>query len=197
MEDYLSRFIRSFFEDHLVCKRNMSIRTIHAYRDAVKLFIQFLCTQKRTAAVNLRVRKIAEADVLAFLKHLEKDRGNAIQTRNHRLTILRQLFGFIAMEEPHLMENCRRITALPSKRGAILPEIQYLEKHEIKAIVESPDDRTVSGRRDHALLLFMYNTGARAQENRGLAGIVALVQPPPKCRSSARAISSGPVRFGM
>ena len=40
----------------------------------------------------------------------------------------------------------------------------YLEKPEIDALLAAPDQSTPLGRRDHALLVFLYNTGARADE---------------------------------
>ena len=54
--------------------------------------------------------------------------------------------------------------AVPLKRGAAIPEICYLEREEIVAIFDAVDKKTGRGRRDYALLLFTYNTGARVQE---------------------------------
>jgi integrase/recombinase XerD len=42
--------------------------------------------------------------------------------------------------------------------------ITYLEKAEMDAVLAAPDRTTAQGRRDHALLLYLYNTGARADE---------------------------------
>jgi integrase/recombinase XerD len=42
--------------------------------------------------------------------------------------------------------------------------IGYLDKHEVDAILRAPDRNTVLGTRDHALILFLYNSGARADE---------------------------------
>lgn len=40
----------------------------------------------------------------------------------------------------------------------------YLEMDEIDALLAAPDRSTAQGRRDHRLLLFLYNSGARADE---------------------------------
>jgi integrase len=45
-----------------------------------------------------------------------------------------------------------------------LPEIGYLEKEQVAALLGAIAPDTSGGRRDYALLLFMYNTGARVQE---------------------------------
>jgi integrase/recombinase XerC len=42
--------------------------------------------------------------------------------------------------------------------------ICYLESDEVAGILAQPDRSTVEGQRDHALLSFLYNTGARIQE---------------------------------
>ena len=46
--------------------------------------------------------------------------------------------------------------------------IGYLERAEMDALLKAPDRRTALGDRDHAILLFLYNSGARADEAAGL-----------------------------
>src|SRR6266516_3963555 len=44
------------------------------------------------------------------------------------------------------------------------PSLCYLDKPEIDALLAAPDRTTEQGRRDHSVLFFLYNTGARASE---------------------------------
>lgn len=67
---------------------------------------------------------ITEKMVTKFLAHLESARQNSVQTRNYRLVAIRGLFNFIALQEPVLMEHCRRITAIPFKRQHEIPQRQ-------------------------------------------------------------------------
>ncbi len=53
--------------------------------------------------------------------------------------------------------------AVPFKKAA-KTVIGYLDKPEMEALLRAPDRRTTLGIRDHALLLFLYNSGARADE---------------------------------
>ena len=161
---YLASYIRSFFEDHLVRRRNLSQNSIWSYRDAMKLLIQFVtqCTGK-TASL-LKITDIDELIVLDFLKYLEQKRGNSIQTCNQRLITLKSLFEYVAMREPLMMEHCKQITTIPLKRGALLPQIAYLTKDEMHALIHAIDQTTLEGKRNYALLLYMYNTGSRVQE---------------------------------
>jgi integrase/recombinase XerD len=52
---------------------------------------------------------------------------------------------------------------VPFKKGP-RELVTYLEKSEMAALLAAPDPATAQGRRDHALLQFLYNTGARASE---------------------------------
>ena len=160
----LSKYVRIYFEHHLVCRRNVSRRTISSYRDAMKLFLRFVAKKMNRPLTQIMVTDVGQAIVLDFLEHIEKIRGNSIQTRNHRRAFLRGFFDFVSVEEPMLADHCRRINDIPFKRGAMLPEIHYLEKNEIQALFDVINRKSALGRRDYALLLFMYNTGVRAQE---------------------------------
>jgi len=160
----LAPYIRSFFEDHLVARRNVSGHTIRSYRDGLKLLLLFAAARLKKPAARLQVTQITEALVIDFLADLERTRSNSIQTRNHRLAAVRNLFEYIGSREPRLLDHCRRVLTIPRKRGAVLPEILYLNKDQISALLGAVRRETLLGSRDYAMLLFMYNTGARAQE---------------------------------
>ena len=161
---YLATYIRSFFEDHLIRRRNLSRNSVWSYRDAVKLLLQFTVARRNKASSTLRVTDVTEQLVLDFLRYLEQERDNSIQTCNQRLITLRSLFEYIALRDPLLIEHCKRITTIPLKRGALMPQIGYLTKDEIQSILAAADRTTWAGRRDYVLLLYMYNTGSRVQE---------------------------------
>lgn len=161
---FLAPFVRSFFEDHLVCHRNMSRNTIQSYRDALKLLLAFASRRHKRSAAKLRVDDLTDQVIMAFLDDIESTRANGIQTRNHRLVAIRRLFEYVAFREPRYLEQVRRIISIPRKRGAVLPEIGYLEKDQLTALLNAVVKDSRRGQRDYALLLFMYNTGARVQE---------------------------------
>ena len=69
----------------------------------------------------------------------------------------------MAGRSPEHVEWCGRIRAIPLKKAAP-PPVGYLEKHELDALLAAPDTSTPQGRRERALLLFLYHTGARASE---------------------------------
>jgi site-specific recombinase XerD len=120
----------------------MSDCTIRSYRDAVKLFVQFVASHRRKSAANLLITDVNDSIINDFLIYLEKNRGNSIQTRNHRLAILRSLFSYVSLQEPLFLEYCRQVLNFPIKRRTELPEIHYLEKEEMDLLFKAIDTRT-------------------------------------------------------
>lgn len=159
----LARALRGFFADYLPGVRGMSPHTVHSYRDAFMLLLRFLATRHGRAVVTLDFPDLAPDDTLAFLDHLEVDRGNGTTTRNTRLAAVHAFARYAAAGHPEHMELCQRLLALPFKRTR-QRVVEYLETDEIRALLEAPDCTTPDGRRDHALLLTLFNTGARVQE---------------------------------
>jgi site-specific recombinase XerD len=159
----LARALREFFADHLPRIRGMSPHTVSSYRDACTLLLRFLSERHGRAVVKLDFDGLSPDDIVAFLHHLEKIRSNCVATRNARLAAIHAFALFVATNHPEHLELCQRILAVPFKRAR--PRIvEYLEANEIAAILDAPDRETPGGRRDHALLLTLFNTGARVQE---------------------------------
>lgn len=165
--DLLGPWVRRFLLEHLVVDRNLSRNTQVSYRDTLTLFLPFIGTRTATAIDRLSVTDITADHVRAFLTHLESERHCGVITRNQRLAALRSLAYFIGSHAPEHLAWCTEIRTVPSKKAA-KRVIDYLDKPEMDALMRSPNPDTVLGRRDHALLLFMYNSGARADEVAGL-----------------------------
>lgn len=159
----LARALRGFFADHLPRVRGVSPHTVRSYRDAFMLLLRFLAERHKRPVVEIDFPDLAPGDLLAFLDHLEVDRRNGAATRNARLAAIHAFARYAATCDPEHLELCQRILAVPFKRAR--PRIvEYLEADEIRALLGAPNRATADGRRDHALLLALFNTGARVQE---------------------------------
>lgn len=112
---------------------------------------------------NLHVEEISPECVKRFLNDIESVRNCSISTRNQRLAAIHAFASFVCQCCPEYVEWARQIKNIPFKRGG-KKQITYLEKEEMNAILDSPDRKVPQGFRDYALLLFLYNTGARADE---------------------------------
>jgi integrase/recombinase XerD len=156
-------FVRRFLLEELITDRNLTPNTQKSYRDAIRLLFGFVADRHSTDPTRVTVEQLDAAVVRRFLAHLEEDRGNSISTRNQRLAALHSLFRFIGRLVPELVEYAAQIQAIPLRRTAT-PVMAYLDKHEMDALLAVPDRGRAQGRRDYALLLLLYNTGARATE---------------------------------
>lgn len=159
----LARALRRFFVEHMPLSRGLSPHTVRSYRDAFALLLRFLATRQSRDVVDLDLHDLDPNGVLAFLEYLETGRTNCAATRNARLAAIHAFARFVAAQHPEHIEICQRLLSLPFKRSRTCT-VDYLEADEIRALFDAPDCRTLDGRRDHTLLLVMFNTGARVQE---------------------------------
>ncbi|MEK7757857.1 MAG: site-specific integrase, partial [Planctomycetota bacterium] len=159
----IAPLIQAFFQHFLVAQKGLSPNTIVAYRDGIKLFLNFAAGRLQKPVDKLTVEDFHDKLVVGFLDDLETSRGNSTRTRNARLAALHALFRYIAGQQPEAMARCQQICAVPVKRTSH-KTIEYLEDDEIRAVLGSVDQSSRNALRDYALLLFLYNTGARAQE---------------------------------
>jgi integrase/recombinase XerD len=159
----LGHWIRRFLLEHLTGERNLARNTQKSYRDTLSLALPFVAQETRTPIDRLCPEEMPAEMVRRFLAHLERDRGSSVATRNQRLAALHALAGFIGERAPEYLAWCRGIRAIPLKK-APRAFVLYLEKAEMDALLDAPNQATEQGRRDYAVLLFLYNTGARADE---------------------------------
>jgi site-specific recombinase XerD len=159
----LSAWIQRYFQEYLVQQRNVSPATVAAYRDTFKLLLRYLRRKGRRNPDTLSLDILNPEMVLGFLRHLEETRGNTIRTRNARLATLRSFVQYLVdWLGPELPGGARRILAIPFKRQ-VRRLVGFLTQAEIEALLATTD-QTWTGRRDHLLILLLYNTGARISE---------------------------------
>ncbi len=155
--------VRRFLLEEVGVDRNLSVNTQRSYRDALRLFFHFMAEHHDTEPTKVTVEQLTTDVVKSFLTYLEEKRGNAVDTRNLRLTAIHSLFRFVSRQIPELIEQATQIQNIPLRRTT-QPTVAYLEKTEIDALLATPNQSSLQGWRDYALLLFLYNTGARATE---------------------------------
>ncbi len=163
MKHLLANFMKRLFAHYLPIQKGLAVNTILAYRDTIKLLLCYAADTLNKSADELCVEEIDESLVLAFLDHLEDTRGCSPRTRNARLAAIRVLFAYIAREEPALLLQCQKIRTIPLKRTEH-KMVEYLEENEMQSLLNTVNINSRTGVRDKALLLLLYNTGARVSE---------------------------------
>jgi integrase/recombinase XerD len=159
----LLALVQSFFQQHLDQARGASPHTIRAYRDTLRLFFDYLARQQHCGVERLGLTDITSQRVLDFLIELEAHRGNRASTRNCRLAALRSWVKHLLRHDLAHADQYARILTLAAKRNP-QPQPDYLEPEQFRLVLDQVDLGTPRGIRDGALLLFLYNTGARVSE---------------------------------
>ena len=159
----LGSWVRRFLLEHLVVERNLARNTQVSYRDTLTLLLPFVSRQAAVQIDRLAVHDVSADRVRAFLEHIEHERGCGVVTRNQRLSAIHLLAHFIGMRSPEHLAWCSEVRSVAFKKAA-KTVIGYLDKLEVEVLLCTPNRRTSLGARDHPLLLFFYNSGARADE---------------------------------
>ncbi len=169
--------VYQFFEHHLKAEKGLSQASIRSYRDGIRLFLLFLAKTTHRPISKLALSDLGAHNVRDFLAHLEAERGNTIRSRNHRLAMLHTFFAYVGAQTPELLREAERVAAIPTKRNQP-PATRYLERDEVEFLFANMPRKGRLAVRDRALLLLLYNTGARAAELVGLTiGQLALAPP--------------------
>jgi len=157
--------MRRFLLEHLVSERNLARNTQRSYRDTFCLLIPFAAEKLQRKVDKIRITEISADLVRSFLAYLKEVRHCGTNTHNQRLAAIHALAVFVGNRSPEHLAWCSEVRAVPFKKSA-RTVIDYLDKPEMDALLAAAKLRqlTAQGRRDHAMLLFLYNSGARAEE---------------------------------
>jgi len=156
-------WVRRFLLEYVVGERNLARNTQRSYRDTFRLLLPFMARQCRRPVDQLALKHLSPQALRAFSQHLGQARHCCPATLNQRLAALRAWAGFVGTHSPEHVEWSGQVRSLCFKKTAP-PLMPYLEKAEIQALLSAPDRHQAQGQRDYTLLLFLYNTGARASE---------------------------------
>lgn len=159
----LGSWLRRFLSEYIVTERNLARNTQKSYRDTFNLLLPFVSRKLRKPVDRVAVRDLTSAIVLQFLAHIEVARSCSAQTRNQRLAAIRSLARFVASRDPAYVEWSGQMRSIASKKAAPQP-VGWLSKAEMDAMLRASQQETMRSEVEHALLLFLYNTGARVSE---------------------------------
>src|SRR5258708_23461881 len=162
-----AQLLQQFFMERLIQQRNASPRTVAAYRDTMRLLLQFTEQRLHRKPERLELSDIDAPLVRDFLNHLEVVRQNSIRSRNLRLAAIRSFLHYAASRVPESLGTIQQVLAIPMKRYE-RPLVRFLSREEICALLDAPNPNTWCGQRDRVMLATLYNTGARVSELIGI-----------------------------
>ena len=173
--------VTAFFRDRLPRQRGASPRTCDSYSYAFRLLLEYASPRLKVTPSDIQLEQVDATLVLGFLDHLERTRGNSPRTRNARLAAIKSFFRFVEHRVPSVLEQSRRILAIPTKRiNTTL--IRSLSAEEIHAVLDAPDPHTWSGIRDRAMIHLCFAAGLRVSELISLPCTNLKLHPNPSVR---------------
>src|SRR6266568_1348852 len=173
--------LTAFLRERLPLQGGASAHTCDSYAYAFQLLLQFASARLRVTPSALCLEQLDAPLVMDFLQHLETTRHNSPRTRNARLVAIKTFMRFLEHRVPALLEQSRRILAIPAKRTDIRL-ISYLTLEEMQAVLNAPDLRHRDGIRDRAMLHLCFAAGLRVSELVGLPLHALELQPSPHVR---------------
>ena len=159
----LAPYLSAFLLEHLPRERNASPHTSEAYAHSFKLVVCFAAARLNVKPCQVEVEQLDAPLILAFLQHIENERGNSARTRNARLAAIHSFFRFLEYRLVSCLNQACQIHAIPMKK-ADEALVGYLTRDELLALLDAPDARTASGIRDRAMLHLAFAAGLRVSE---------------------------------
>ncbi len=159
--------LTAFLREHLPRERRASIHTCDAYAYSFQLLVAFAACRLRKRPCLLQIEDLDVPTILAFLEHVEQNRGNKARSRNARLAAVKSFFRYLEHREPAVLDHALRVHAIPMKK---VDEtlVSSLTRLEVQALLDTPDRRTAFGIRDRAMLHLAFAGGLRVSELVGL-----------------------------
>jgi integrase/recombinase XerD len=164
----LATSLQAWFTDRLIRERNASPHTIASYRDTIRLLLTYASHRLGVEPSRLDPDQLDAPLIGAFLDHLEADRGCSPRTRNTRLAAIRTFYRYCLLRHPEHAATIERVLQIGPKRHE-RALVTYLTESELDALIDAPDRASWTGRRDHAIIILLAQTGLRASELTGLA----------------------------
>lgn len=159
----LGPWVKRFLADYLVTVRAVARSTQLSYRDTLAKVIRFAARETGKRPDLLTLDDLSREMLTTFLPSTTTTKRIGARTVNQRLAALHMFARFVGQYGPEHLQWSGSVLSIPFRKF-VSPQIPYLEKAEMDAILAAADTQTPQGMRDHAMLLFLYNTGARATE---------------------------------
>ncbi len=177
----IATHMSAFLREHLPLQKGASTHTCDSYAYAFRLLFEYASERHQVTPSALCLEQIDAALVMDFLRHLETERHNRPRTRNARLVAIKSFMRFVEHRVPALLEQSRRILAIPAKRTDA-PLVNWLSMDEMQAILNEPDPQRRSGVRDRAMVHLCFAAGLRVSELVTLPLSAVEYQPTPQVR---------------
>lgn len=112
----IAPLITGFMREYMPQQRGYSPHSCETYAHSFRLLFAFAAQRLHTRPSLLQLEQIDANMVIAFLHHVEHDRGNGPATRNLRLASIKSFMRYVELRHPGALEQIAQINAIPGKR---------------------------------------------------------------------------------
>ena len=159
----MAMLLKDFFETYLLKERGVSNHTIRSYSATFQSLYAFFKDNKGIRANKLFVKDLSRRSINDYLNWLEMEKGNKVPTRNSRLASVKAFCHYVQYKDFKNLARWQDILSIKSKK-ADMPYMSFLTQEGMKTLLSEVPTDTIQGRRHLAILAFLYDTGARANE---------------------------------
>lgn len=160
----LFSLMRAFLEEYLPIIRKKSNHTVQGYREALRLFTDFMKVSIGISMSRLCRSDFNKTNIMAFLVWLKEIRGNKDSTINQRLMAMRGFCRYLAGEDATAYAcymDIQEIAKLPVP-DTLLDDVLTIEDMEL--LLRLPDTTNLIGIRDRFYIAVVYDSACRNQE---------------------------------
>jgi site-specific recombinase XerD len=158
-----AKHLTHFMVEYLAGERNAGKHTISSYRDTFMQLIQFMKQEKGMDAQRIKLDTLNKETLVDFLRWIQQKRKCGNATRNNRLAAIHSFFRYLQYECPERIYEWQRVLSIKVQKQE-KKNINHLDLDGIKLILAQIDAGNKNGRRNLAMLAFLYDSGARVQE---------------------------------
>lgn len=155
--------ITSFFSQYLKLQRGLSDNSIASYSDAFLLFFRYCKDMYGLQPDRISFENINRDLICRYCQWLEEEKKSSVKTRNLRLTAIHSFFRYVQMQMPEQSALCRDVLNIPMKKYDKKPP-SHLSDLEVKMLFAEPNIHTREGIRALAIMVVLYDSGARVSE---------------------------------
>lgn len=153
---------RAYLHDYMPVVRNLSDKSVDAYKQSIKIYLSFLEEKKNLTEDKVTMDAFSREYVKEYITWL-KEKEYSPKTINLRLTAIRSFLKYCAEEDFELRGIYTDVCSVRKLREE-KKAIQYLRPRATSAILSAYDTKTSKHRRNRMMLILLYDSGARVQE---------------------------------
>ena len=159
----IAGYIAQFLNEYAPAQITGSTNTLRSYQNALALYMTFLEDEKEITCTSLQGNCFTRMVVEEWITWLKEKRGCSPESCNNRLSSLRAFLKFLGSRDVAYLYLYQEATGIPRRKG-MKKKVEGLTREAVKALMESPNPSSRTGRRDMAFMILMYGTAARIDE---------------------------------